>query len=139
MGGEDVNVQSPKEKSMSEAEALLVKNGFRLESCDKQGVDFLACRPIMVQFRTRLGVYKKNVNQELYMCFPVKVVGGSPRWYLIPHDELLEIVDKRRVRPQYQNLQDTKSWRANGGYHIRKPSEYLLEALSKWRLWPSEE
>ena len=74
-----MNVQSPKEKSMFEAEALLVKNGFGLESCDKQGVDFLACRPIMVQFRTRLGVYKEKRQSRI-----VYVLSGQGSWGFAP-------------------------------------------------------
>ena len=134
-----MNAQSTKAKSMSEAEAILEKSGFSPVSCDEQGIHFLARKPISVQHRTRLGVYKRNVGRDLHMCFPFNKDQDPPRWYLVPHDKLAKIIGKRRMRPQYQDLQDTKSWRVYGEYHIPKPLEFLLEALSKWRLWPSEE
>ena len=43
-------------RNSQEAKEILAKNGFWLEGCESQGVDFLACKPIKVQHRTRLGI-----------------------------------------------------------------------------------
>ena len=114
-----------------EAKEILAKNGFSLVDCKKRGVDILACKigcpTIMVQCRTRLSLYKKNVAKEVYMCFPAK-----EEWYLIPHSNLVETVAERA------NYLCTKSWQENDEYKIESPSEHLLKGLSKWKLSPSE-
>ena len=115
-----------------EAKEILAKNGFSLVDCEERSVDFLACKsgcsPIMIQCRTRLSLYKRNVAKEVYMCFPAK-----EKWYLIPHCKLVETVAERA------GYLCTESWKEKGTYNIEKPSDHLLKGICKWRLSSSEE
>ena len=129
-----MNAQSTKAKSMSEAEAILEKSGFNPVSCDEQGIHFLARKPISVQHRTRLGVYKRNVGRDLHMCFPVNKDQDPPRWYLVPHDKLMKIVNEQTKWRKYECLQDTRSWKERREYTIENPSRDLIKAIAKWGL-----
>ena len=122
---------SPKSQ---EAKEILAKNGFSLMDSDAKGVDFLANKPIRVQNRTRLGVHKRNVGKDLHMCFPVSKDGCPTRWFLVPHDELVEIVDRNTNWRQYECLRDSRSWKEHREYTTGNPSEDLLCALSKYEL-----
>ena len=104
-----MNAQSTKAKSMSEAEAILEKSGFSPVSCDEQGIHFLARKPISVQHRTRLGVYKRNVGRDLHMCFPVNKDQDPPRWYLVPHDKLAK---------NHRKAQDAATVSGFAGYKV---------------------
>jgi hypothetical protein len=61
---------------------------------DWQGADFLAYHKdgkntLKVQLKGRAMVQRSYIGKDLYMCFPV-----GANWYLISHDELLELVSK---------------------------------------------
>ena len=48
------------------------------------------------------------------------------RWYLVPHDELVRIVDKEA------SVQKSKSWQEEGRYTWPKPPQYLLTRLETY-------
>ena len=99
---------------------------------DWQGADFLAYhkdgqQTLKIQLKSRLSIYRKYISKEIYMCFPIE-----GRWYLVPHDELLELVR------QHTPWLDTKSW-GRGGYSSAKPSHRLRESLSDFALQNDKE
>lgn len=97
---------------------------------DWQGADFLAYHKdgqhtLKVQLKARLTIAKKYQGKELHMGFPVH---GT--WYLIPHDELVEVVGKTT------SWLATDSWLQRGLYSSAHPSSALLAMLSKHALQP---
>ena len=97
-------------------------------SDDWQGADFLAyhkdgTQTLKVQLKSRLGIYKKYMGKDVYVCFPYE---GN--WYLIPHDELVDIIGN--ATPWL----DSKSWRTYSGYSNARPSQRLLERLVEFKL-----
>lgn len=100
-------------------------------SDDWQGADFLAYhkngeQTLKVQLKARLSIYRKYADKDIWMCFPVGK-DAAREWYLIRHDELVEI-----VRKQTSWLQ-TSSWES-GGYSSANPSKKLLECLEYYKI-----
>ena len=134
-----MNPTSQEADSVREAKRVLTNIGYTFEDIGCAGIDFLACSkdgipPLQVQCAPRVSIYRyrESVGQ-VHMCFPVKKEGHPTRWYLIPHDKLLEV-----VRDQTTWL-DTRSWKVEGNYHSRNPSKCLLEGISKYELPNSRE
>jgi hypothetical protein len=63
---------------------------------DANGADVLAYNPatlktIPVQVKSRLGTHPKYVGKGLYMAFPTWEGTNRQRWFLLPHDTLVEL------------------------------------------------
>ena len=108
------------------AVAKLAEYGF--DCVQRQGTEFLAYhedidQPLTVHIKPRIGIHRKYVGKDVYVCFPV-----HERWYLMPHDKLVEVVSERT------GWLDTRSWNEGGIYHNANPSRYLLEGISEFAL-----
>ena len=95
---------------------------------DWQGADFLAYHKdgehtLKVQLKARLTIAKKYQSKGVHMAFPV-----NGTWYLIPHDELVEVV--RRTT----SWLTTESWLERSQYSSAHPSSTLLAKLSEFAL-----
>ncbi len=100
---------------------------------DWNGADFLALHfehknTLKVQLKgRRVDVGQKYIGQDIYMAFPIRK-NGSCSWYLVPHDELLDIVEKK-----VSFKKGTIPW-SSGRYSIPKPSNKVLDALEEYKL-----
>lgn len=95
---------------------------------DWQGADFLAYHldgvtTLRVQLKGRLTIDRKYLTKSLHIAFPY-----SDAWYLVPHDELVELVG------HHCNWLNTSSWQEKGHYSSKSPSQALLGALSHFRI-----
>ena len=137
--GEGVGRISQEPKSVREAKNLLVKIGYTFKDIGCAGVDFLACPkdgspPLKVHCASRVSVYRYRESVGIvHMCFPVEKDGHPTRWYLIPHDKLLE------VAVEQSDWLDTRSWKVEGYYNSGNPSECLLDAISNYEIPNSRE
>ncbi len=91
---------------------------------DWQGADFLAYHKdgsttLRVQLKGRAEISKKYQGKDLYLAFPV-----DGRWYLLPHDELVNIAAETTSWLQ------TSSWIEHGLYNVARPSRRMLDRLS---------
>ncbi|PHS77665.1 MAG: hypothetical protein COB59_08935 [Rhodospirillaceae bacterium] len=82
-------------------------------SDDWNGADFLAYHykgneTLKVQLKSRLTVAKHYIGNEIFMAFPIKSTG---HWYLIKHEELVELMIKN-VGKSGEEI----SWDKNGVY-----------------------
>ena len=109
--------------------AKLADYGFNCIKLDDDwmGADFLAyhkdeTQTLRVQLKGRLTISEKYRGKGLHLCFP-----HNNDWYLVPHDDLLDIVGKTT------NWLNSPSWRT-GQYSSRNPSRKTLEALAEFRL-----
>ena len=98
---------------------------------DWQGADFLAYHKdrdttLKVQLKGRVSIYSKYEGKDIWMCFPVRRASAR-RWYLVPHDRLVEIVGERT------NWLETASWKS-GGYSSANPSKSLLAGLADFEI-----
>lgn len=96
---------------------------------DWKGADFLAHHidghTLKVQLKGRMLIDRKYVGKDLYMCFRVK-----DSWYLIPHDELLRIVED-----ELPGTFETLSWE-RGTYSWPRPPGPVIERLTEYRIGP---
>lgn len=95
---------------------------------DWQGADFLAYHKdgentLKVQLKGRLTIAKKYINKDLWMAFPIENC-----WYLIPHSELLNIVELNT------NWLNTPSWLDGAAYSAKAPSKIIIEKLEEFKL-----
>lgn len=74
-----------------------------------------------IQQKTRLTIAQRYIKKDLYLAFPYK-----DRWFIVPHDKLLEIVAENN------NYLRTKTWQQTGEYSIDGPSEKLINQLSDY-------
>ncbi len=116
--------------NFQKAAAKLADYGFNCIKLDDDwhGADFLAYhkdgdQTLKVQLKSRLGIYKKYVGKDLYICFR-----HGDDWYLIDHDTLVNILSG------LTGWLRTRSWRVNGGYSSANPSRQILQGLSEFRL-----
>jgi len=91
---------------------------------DWRGADFLAyhkdgSETLKVQLKSRITIAKKYLDKGLFITFP-----HNQQWYLIEHDQLVEIVS------QNTSWLKTDSWQNKGQYTSLKPSKKLLGAIS---------
>ena len=110
--------------------AVLADYGFNCIKLadDWLGADFLAYHKdgdetLRVQLKARLTIDRKYCGSGLYMNFPAR---GS--WYLIEHDELVQIVG------QVTGWLETSSWKDDDEYNSPKPPRKLLEKLAAYRV-----
>ena len=91
-------------------------------SDDWQGADFLAYnkgddQTLKVQLKARVTIDQKYQGKGLWITFPI-----DGRFYLLPHDELVEIASRTT------NWLNTPSWRS-GAYSSGGPSTKMKQAL----------
>jgi hypothetical protein len=126
----DLNSKQQEAFNFQKVSAVLADYGFstiRLTS-DWHGADFIAqhfngTTFLKVQLKGRFCFYKKYRNYDLYVCFP-----DGDEWFLYPHDELLRIVLSET------NIENTSSWREQGGYSFPRLSKRLRLLLEPYRL-----
>lgn len=110
--------------------AVLADYGFstiRL-TADWNGADFIAQHKdgltfLKVQLKGRLTFGKKYQDQDLYVAFR-----DGADWYLYPHDELLEEVQR------VTTMSTTESWTERGGYSFPRISQEIQPLLSLYHL-----
>ena len=113
--------------SHQRAKAKLVEHGYNILDLEEHG-RLMAHQEeteqvVEVQLKTRVSIERRYVGKGLHLCFPT-AKDDEERWYLIPHDRLVEIVGKRT------NWLNTRSWRDNGAYNSRSPSKQLIEGIA---------
>ena len=113
--------------------SLLADYGFNCIKLDDdwQGADFLAYHKdgsttLKVQLKSRLTICRKYQDKDLYVAFP-----ANDRWYLLAHDELVQIAGEMTTWLQSQ------SWTGDGLYSRDKPSKRMLDRLSSHALEPN--
>ncbi|KEO89185.1 hypothetical protein EH31_14220 [Erythrobacter longus] len=116
-----------------EVSALLIRLGYQIyrPEADVDGVDLVLRQPsgdlVSVQLKSRLTVnWKLYGGRGIWMLFP-----GSPwdadevrRWYLMPHDLLFQVMEKRHGH--------APKW--DGSWSVAKPAKDLLGFLEKTEL-----
>ena len=127
---QDLNSKQKEIYNFQKVVAILADYGFNCIKLadDWQGADFLAYykdggQTLKVQLKGRLYVAKQYIGKEIYMTFPIE-----EDWYLVEHDELLEIVGG--CTPWLE----TSSWIEGGAYGSSKPSKALIQAVRPYRL-----
>ena len=112
--------------------AVLADYGFNCIKLDDdwQGADFLAYHKdgnqiVKVQLKGGLVIDKKYTDKDIYLCFRIMNDGV---WYLIPHDELVEIAGY--LTPWLE----TRSWRERGSYFAKQPSRAVISAIADYAL-----
>ena len=95
---------------------------YGFDCVQRQGTEFLAYhedidQPLTVHIKPRIGIHRKYVGKDVYVCFPV-----HERWYLMPH-KLVEV----RERDGW-----IRGRGMSGIYHNANPSRYLLEGISEF-------
>ena len=113
------------------AKVKLVEHGFDILDLEQHG-RLLADHEeanllIEVQLKTRISIERKYLGQGLHLCFPITKDDGD-RWYLIPHDKLVEIVEKQT------NWLNTRSWTDGEAYNSKSPSRQLMDGLAEFEL-----
>ncbi len=124
-----LNARQKENFNLQKLSAVLADYGFvthRL-SDDWEGGDLIARHiqgeVLFVQLKSRLSVYKKYIDKQLYIAFP-----HADAWYLFPHDEFLAIVlERTRIR-------SSKSWSKDGGYSWPRLSSEMLKLLEPYRI-----
>ena len=112
--------------------AVLADYGFNCIKLadDWKGADFIALHidgtTLRVQLKGRPTIDKKYCGKDLWMAFRVE-----DRWYLVPHDELVRIVDKET------SALKSKSWQNKGRYTWPKPPQRLLTRLDTYIVPPA--
>lgn len=113
------------------ASALFAEYGYTTIklSDDWEGADFIAIpfdgkKYLKVQLKTRWTFAKKYIGKDLLICFNDK---KESKWYLFPHDKLLESLEAR--------FKKTASWnKKNGYYHSGSISKEMKEKLLKYSI-----
>ncbi len=82
-------------------------------------------RILKVRLMARMLIDKKYVDNDLYLCFPARGF-----WFLIPHDELIRIVERKRP-----GTFNTVSWK-KGYYSWPKAPWAVIDRLAEYRLGP---
>jgi hypothetical protein len=100
---------------------------------DFEGADFLAKhvekeKLLKVQLKGRLTFDKKYVRRDgedqIYIAFR-----EGRDWYVYPHDDVFD-----EVTSQLDIIEDTKSWREKGTYHIGSLTDEQRAILAPYRL-----
>ena len=127
---DELNAKQQENYNFQKSAAILADYGFNCIKLtdDWLGADFLACHKdgvdiIKVQLKGRVTIDRKYIDHNLYMNFP-----AAGNWYLVPHDELVEIVGETT------NWLHTPSWTVGGKYHNANPPKKLLARLRPFAL-----
>ena len=118
-------------KNYHKAGCLLAEHGYGLVALpdDWHFANCLAYhddgRILKVRLMARMAIDKRHIEEDLYLCFPARGF-----WFLIPHDELLRIVED--VLP---GTLKTLSWE-RGLYSWPRPPGPVIERMTKYRIGP---
>lgn len=122
-----LNARQKENFNFQKLSAVLADYGFatiRL-SDDWQGADFIAQHisgeVLRVQLKGRLCFDAKYRGKDLYVAF-----GDGERWYLYPHDELLEKMLTVTA------IGDTRSWTERGGYSFASMPKTIRALLEPY-------
>jgi hypothetical protein len=127
---EKLNAKQKEAYNLQKVAAVLADWGFvtiRMTS-DWGGADFIAQHIdgefLKVQLKSRLSFSEKYRGKSLHICFR-----EGNRWYLYPHDEMLEQnLGKRYIGKAF--------WDAHGGYTNPKPTTGQRALLEAYQLKP---
>ena len=125
-----LNAKQQESYNFQKISSLLAEYGYLVIklSDDWNGADFIALEfgkdnYLKVQLKGRFGFFKKYFGQNLCICF---CDHASNSWYLYPHDELCELIMKKR--------ENTVSWKEKGEYHFPTIPEEERAILEKYKL-----
>ena len=95
---------------------------------DWQSADFIAQHYkdrvfLKVQLKGRLGIDKKYMEKDIWICFRVK-----NHLYLYPHDEVVDYIVAN------SNISNTISWSKRGAYHWPRIPSRFLKFLDQYKL-----
>lgn len=128
---DDLNPRQQEAYNFQKAASVLADYGFNCIKLtdDWQGADFLAYhkdgnRTLKVQLKGRCFIVKKYIGQNLHMCFRI-----NDTWFLVPHDRLIRIVEKRNPEV-FKSL----SWKKYGTRHWKTPPKWLQNKLNRYAL-----
>ncbi|MDE2674462.1 MAG: hypothetical protein OXH65_05065 [Paracoccaceae bacterium] len=101
----------------------------KCSGCDFQVANTPMGEMIRFRVKSRLTINFKYLGYEnLHIAFPVKQKNGTTDWYFTKHSDLVETARR------YTNWLETKSWKLDGYYHTKSPSEKFLEKIRQYRL-----
>ena len=127
---DELNAKQREIYNFQKVAALLADYGFNCIKLadDWQGADFLAyhkdgASTLKVQLKSRATISKKYQGKNLYLAFPT-----AGRWYLVPHDELVNIAAGTT------SWLGSGSWTDRGLYSSAYPSRRMLERLAQHAL-----
>lgn len=126
----DLNAKQQEIFNFQKVSAILADYGYcciKL-SDDWKGADFLADsfggeHTLRVQLKGCLTIAKKFMSKGIHMTFPIH---GT--WYLVDHDELVELVLSN------SNVGNTNTWIDKGLWFNRTPSVKMLKLLEGYAL-----
>ena len=78
--------------------------------------------------REEMAIARKYMGKGLLLAFPYRTDAATRSWYVVPHDELVEI-----AREQTTAL-SSHDWKQRGAYSWPRPSQALLRALQPYRV-----
>jgi hypothetical protein len=129
---EKLNSKQKESYNFQKVSAVLADLGFitiRMSS-DWGGADFIAQHKdevfLKVQLKSRLSFSEKYQSKNLFICFGER---EPDRWYLYPHDEMLEMNIKHGCIGR-------EFWNAHGGYTNGTPSKKQRALLASYELKP---
>lgn len=93
---------------------------------DSNAADVLAYKPKSnearaIQIKARVTIHKKYCGKNLWVAFPHWIDDVQQDWYVVPHDELVELWGADKLK------------NGNGGQWSKTPSKSLLGKLAKYR------
>jgi len=127
----DLNSKQKERYNFQKIAGILADYGFSSIKLDDdwQGADFIANHIdgetfLKVQLKGRLTFDKKYENKNIFIAFPYE-----NDWYLLDHDEVLELVK--------ESIKNTSSWKDRGIYSWRSISRETKQLIEKYKVQPS--
>ena len=122
---DDLGSKAKETYNFQKISAILVDYGYATNwlNVDFESADFIAVHfngedIIKIQLKGRVTIDKKYVGKDIWITFPL-----NEDFYLLPHDELIQITDKTT------NWLESSSWVDNGSYSSKSPSVAMKEEL----------
>ena len=115
-----------------EAEDILLSQGFdKVRYVDDSDVDFKVLdtrknRTLHIKLETRACIREENKQRDLWVMFP-----DNGRWYLTPHDVLVDIFDQGSI---WGKPLKSVSRLEHGMYSIPRLSQKMQSLLDEYRL-----
>lgn len=127
---DDLNGRAKETYNFQKVSSILVEYGFAtnwlnvdFESADFIAVHFNGIDILKIQLKSRVTIDKKYIAKDIWITFPIQ-----NDFYLVPHDELVEIVGRTT------NWLNSSSWIDKNGYSSQSPSSSMVEELQKYKL-----
>lgn len=124
---DDLSPRQRKQYDFQKLACLLADYGYNCIKSpdDRKGIEFQAHHidghTLNVRLKFRMLIDRNYVGKDLCLCFPANRI-----WYLVPHDELLRIVED-----ELPGTLKTLSWE-RGLYSWRKPPRPVIERLTEY-------